>query len=857
MTVSPVNLTTLPGILGLPAGTTATTSGDLTMLGLSNTSLAGFSVTETDQFLVLSTGLAGNVTDANDSGSQGTDIGIGGLPGDTITLTFTIPVPVGAQSLAFNFSFLSEEYPEFVGTNFNDFFSVTLDGLQVAFDTNGNLITVNNNFFDAGQSTAGTMFDGSTPPLQASAPITEGAESIVLAITVSDVGDGIYDSAGFIGDFAFGQPQIVFVQFGPGTVEFPAPFYDDDISGSFSLPGSGLTAAQQAQILAEVNAIYDAYQIEFVGEEPMSGEYSTIHIGGVTTDLPTWLQPNIPNFVLFGQAEQIDYGNEDMSDEAFVLSGEIGSNASLIAQVLAHEAGHILGLRHVEDSGQLMYPFADATATTIGGTANLAEIIDGIVTPVGATQNSHEELVRNLGLEDGSQLVEQDGYFESFLNYYNFNFTPNPTLSTNGQSFYDIRVVVANAEGEIIQVIELGDLVDGSGLDFQLPTLASDTIVLIAKTDPDGDYNAILTPEGVENVDFDTLGISGILAVAGIAAGDLEGGNLVFNTILQGGQLNAISQVSVDVVPISDNLATEGPDLLDGTDEPEAIIALGGNDTVNAEGGNDTVFGNDGNDIIAGGLGDDNLNGGGDNDILNGNEDNDILFGGDGNDRLDGGTGDDTMNGGLGNDRYIVDSAGDVITGEIGFSLGGGIDTVESWVSYTLTSGLEILRLQGTANINGTGGFAPEALVGNVGNNVLDGGGGNDVLNGKDGDDTLTGGLGADSLVGEAGADVFDFNNINESRPGQASRDFINGFVRGEDLIDLSEIDANSLTGANDAFDFIGNAAFSGTAGELRYFTFSGGNFNIVEADVNGDGIADMQIFVNLTNFMTGTDFVL
>jgi len=264
-----------------------------------------------------------------------------------------------------------------------------------------------------------------------------------------------------------------------------------------------------------------------------------------------------------------------------------------------------------------------------------------------------------------------------------------------------------------------------------------------------------------------------------------------------------------------------------------------------------------GNDLLTGGNGADQLTGLAGHDRLNGSNGNDTLEGGAGNDILDGGTGADTMNGGLGNDRYVVDSAGDVITGEIGFSLGGGIDTVESWVSFTLPANVEILRLMGTANINGTGGAAPEALVGNSGNNILSGGGSYDVITAKAGDDTLIGGLGADSLVGDGGADVFDFNNTNESRPGAANRDFINGFVRGQDRIDLSDIDANTTMSGDQGFTFIGAAAFTGTAGELRYFTFGGGNFNIVEADVNGDGIADMQIFVNLTNFMTGSDFIL
>jgi Ca2+-binding RTX toxin-like protein len=62
------------------------------------------------------------------------------------------------------------------------------------------------------------------------------------------------------------------------------------------------------------------------------------------------------------------------------------------------------------------------------------------------------------------------------------------------------------------------------------------------------------------------------------------------------------------------------------------------------------------------------LDGGSQNDRLAGFGSNDLLRGFGGNDRLDGGAGNDTMEGGLGNDRYVVDSVGDVIQGEIGFS---------------------------------------------------------------------------------------------------------------------------------------------------------------------------------------------
>ena len=86
------------------------------------------------------------------------------------------------------------------------------------------------------------------------------------------------------------------------------------------------------------------------------------------------------------------------------------------------------------------------------------------------------------------------------------------------------------------------------------------------------------------------------------------------------------------------------------------------------------------------------------NDTLNGGAGNDTLSGGDGNDTLDGGTGSDNMNGGLGDDLYIVDSAGDV-AGEVA----GGIDTVQSSVTHTLSTNMENLTLTGAAAINGTG----------------------------------------------------------------------------------------------------------------------------------------------------------
>ncbi len=259
------------------------------------------------------------------------------------------------------------------------------------------------------------------------------------------------------------------------------------------------------------------------------------------------------------------------------------------------------------------------------------------------------------------------------------------------------------------------------------------------------------------------------------------------------------------------------------------------------------------------------ITGGGGNDSLNGGTGDDLIRGLDGADYLDGGLGADTLEGGRGNDFYIVDNGGDIVRGEIGFSAGGGIDTVRTFVDYVQPNNIELVRLatrDDTRTLNATGNDAPGTLVGNAGDNRLTGRGGNDQINGNDGDDVLIGNTGRDTLVGGNDSDVFVYTAVADSRTGAAARDVINGFERGADRIDLSAIDANTRTsGEDDAFTFIGSARFSGqgfdSAGELRTQGLGGANAVLIEGDVNGDGTADLHIFVNLTTFMTTTDFIL
>ncbi|MBB4104823.1 calcium-binding protein [Allorhizobium borbori] len=141
-------------------------------------------------------------------------------------------------------------------------------------------------------------------------------------------------------------------------------------------------------------------------------------------------------------------------------------------------------------------------------------------------------------------------------------------------------------------------------------------------------------------------------------------------------------------------------------------------------------------------------------------------------------------------------------------------------------------------------------LYGDAGNDKLWGGSGDDDLWGGVGNDTLNGGAGSDYLYGGTGADYFVFTSIADSRG--SARDTIFDFNRASgDYIDLRSIDADTTGSGNQAFEFIRGAAFSGTAGELRY---SGG---VLSGDVNGDGVSDFQINVKNVSALYSSDILL
>lgn len=146
----------------------------------------------------------------------------------------------------------------------------------------------------------------------------------------------------------------------------------------------------------------------------------------------------------------------------------------------------------------------------------------------------------------------------------------------------------------------------------------------------------------------------------------------------------------------------------------------------------------------------------------------------------------------------------------------------------------------GQDSLQGLGGH--DTLLGLTGNDTLDGGAGNDLL---------IGGAGRDMMTGGAGADLFRFATLADSAVG-TTRDLIAAFNRADgDRIDLAAIDASSRLAGDQAFNFIGSTSFTRIAGQLRFAD------GLLQADVNGDARADMEVSILGVDSLLATDFLL
>ncbi|WP_054309298.1 family 16 glycosylhydrolase [Mesorhizobium sp. 1M-11] len=134
-----------------------------------------------------------------------------------------------------------------------------------------------------------------------------------------------------------------------------------------------------------------------------------------------------------------------------------------------------------------------------------------------------------------------------------------------------------------------------------------------------------------------------------------------------------------------------------------------------------------------------------------------------------------TMHGGLGDDTYHLYSAINRAAEEPG----GGIDTVDTWMSYTLPDNIENLTVTGNGR----------HAIGNDLDNIISGGSGKQTIDGGLGDDVLTGGGGADVFLFEKGNGsdlITDFGSDDNVR------------LTGYDFSSFAEVKTNMVQSGSD-----------------------------------------------------------
>ncbi len=216
---------------------------------------------------VVTTGIAADVESGNDHdlGHTGYDpLDPGSAVFDQALLTLTLQVPDGIHSFLFDWYFLSREYPYYVGSEFNDRFTVLQEGAEytgnIVFDHQENVVDVNNALFtvvDAGSLTGtgfwraaqGTPNDfdgGGTGWVTTRSPVQPG-EIITLRFDIHDLADGIYDSGVVLDNFRWSEGEID----DPVSAVRPELHYLTPKSGSVSggeditLIGRGFTTASR------------------------------------------------------------------------------------------------------------------------------------------------------------------------------------------------------------------------------------------------------------------------------------------------------------------------------------------------------------------------------------------------------------------------------------------------------------------------------------------------------------------------------------------------------------------------------------------------------------------------------------
>ena len=644
---------------------------------------------------------------------------------------------------------------------------------------------------------------------------TAGAtSSTTLAVTIHGA-----DDAPTISNLAVGAASISFVVSDPdnATLSLASPF-----ASAFGNPSitsgatTGLTPSVRTTAVSGTLQVTDgSYTADVVG----------LYLGTSGNNTATAPNPTAPNAMYgFGGSDTLTGGAGADSivggAAADTLSGGAGSDTFYLAN------GDFVSGESIDGGGD-----ADAIVLTNPTTVNFTSgTVSNVETLTGSGGNDTVTMSANqwagfntINLGGGTNVlnVVAGGDISASSTPTVGNVTTGNLTGTSGND----SITLTGAQLDAI-IVGAGSISLGAGTDtINLTSTSADLNTL-------GATNASI--QGVEAISAATAASGVTIMISGQTEGFTIRGSANNDTITGGsGADTMIGGTGNDtyVVANTGDIVTENAG--EGIDTIQSSVAYTLSANVES--------------LILTGTG--NING-------TGNALDNAITGNDGNNTLTGLGGADALNGGLGTDTATYAASAIAVNVSLATGLGHGGDAEgDALVNIeNLTgSGLnDTLEGNGGDNVL-AGGAGTDTLLGLAGNDVLDGGAAADTLIGSAGNDTLVGGAGADVLTGGADADTFVYNAIGDSSPTAA--DTITDFAHGTDIIDLSAIDANTLSSGNQTFAYFAQSMSVFPDG-VSWFESNGNT--IVQADVNGNATADLRIVLAGTNFsLSASDFRL
>lgn len=171
-----------------------------------------------DPGIVLSSGHVSHYSNGpNTAGDFSTDFGkpghaaLTGLAGHQTydAVSFKFDFTAAKNTISYDFLFGTEEYAEWVGSQYNDAFGAWLTDpsgakTQLSFDKQNHPVTVNTAWMSG---TAGTELDGTTGLLRTTANVAKGKD-YSIEFVLGDTSDHIFDSTTYLSNFEGAAPNV-------------------------------------------------------------------------------------------------------------------------------------------------------------------------------------------------------------------------------------------------------------------------------------------------------------------------------------------------------------------------------------------------------------------------------------------------------------------------------------------------------------------------------------------------------------------------------------------------------------------------------------------------------------------------